>query len=107
MISRPYHDHKNKQQSRITCEESNVARSTKTYPLEESRHEDAFRRLSSPPLISFEAACREQQENGSQGGTVRTHLKKPKISDRAIFSSLIRALVWICETNRNGLHYAN
>jgi signal transduction histidine kinase len=39
-------------------------------------------RLSSPPLISFEAACREQQENGSQGGTVRTHLRKPKTLDR-------------------------
>jgi signal transduction histidine kinase len=37
-------------------------------------------RISSPPLISFEAACREQQENGSQGRTVRTHLKKPGIS---------------------------
>jgi signal transduction histidine kinase len=37
--------------------------------------------MSSPPLISFEAACREQQENGSQGRTVRTHLKKPGISD--------------------------
>jgi signal transduction histidine kinase len=46
------------------------------------RHEDVFRRLSSPPLISFEAACREKQENGSQGGTVRTHLRKPKTSDR-------------------------
>src|SRR6201987_6473906 len=41
-----------------------------------------LRRLSSPPLISFEAACREKQEQGSQGGTVRTHLRKPKISDR-------------------------
>src|SRR6202167_2411676 len=38
--------------------------------------------MSLPPLISFEAACREQQENRSQGGTVRTHLRKPKISDR-------------------------
>ena len=45
-------------------------------------HEDAFRRLCSPPLISFEAACRKQPEKGSQGGTVRTHLRKPKISDR-------------------------
>src|SRR6201987_2096797 len=41
-----------------------------------------LRRLSSPPLISFEAACREQQEKVSQGETVRTHLRKPKISDR-------------------------
>src|SRR6201987_759369 len=41
-----------------------------------------LRRLSSPPLISFEAACREKQEQGSQWGTVRTHLRKPKISDR-------------------------
>src|SRR6202007_2800551 len=40
-----------------------------------------FRRLS-PPLISFEAACREQQEKGSQGETVRSHLRKAKISDR-------------------------
>jgi hypothetical protein len=29
--------------------------------------EDAFRQLFSPPLISFEATCREQQEQGSQG----------------------------------------
>jgi signal transduction histidine kinase len=43
--------------------------------------EDVFRRLSSPPLISFKATCREQQEQGSQGGTVRTHLRKPEISD--------------------------
>ena len=33
-------------------------------------------------MISFEAACREQQEKGSQGETVRSHLRKPKISDR-------------------------
>jgi signal transduction histidine kinase len=52
----------------------------KTHPLDEG-HEDAFRRLSSPPLISFEAACREQQENGSQRGTVRTHLRKRETSD--------------------------
>ena len=45
-------------------------------------NEGAFRRLSSPPLISFEAACREQQEKGSQGETVRSHLRKPKNSDR-------------------------
>jgi signal transduction histidine kinase len=38
--------------------------------------------VSSPPPIRFEAACREQQENGSQGGTVRTHLREPKISGR-------------------------
>jgi signal transduction histidine kinase len=30
----------------------------------------------------FEAACREQQKKGPQGGIVRTHLRKPKISDR-------------------------
>jgi signal transduction histidine kinase len=41
-----------------------------------------FRRLSSPPVISFEVTCRELQEKGSQGGTVRTHLRKPAISDR-------------------------
>jgi signal transduction histidine kinase len=39
------------------------------------------------PLLSIvsspiEAACRERQEKGSQGGTVRTHLREPKISDR-------------------------
>jgi signal transduction histidine kinase len=33
-------------------------------------------------LISFEATCREQQEQGTQGGTVRTHRRKTKISDR-------------------------
>jgi len=33
-------------------------------------------------LFSFEAACREQQEKGSRGGTVRTHRRKTKISDR-------------------------
>ena len=44
--------------------------------------EDAFQRLSSPPVISFEVTCRTQQEEGSQGGTVRTHLRKPNISDR-------------------------
>jgi signal transduction histidine kinase len=38
--------------------------------------------LSSQLLISFDAACRKQQERGSQGGTVRTHLRKPKVSDR-------------------------
>jgi signal transduction histidine kinase len=42
-------------------------------------HEDA--RLSSAPLASFEATCREQQEKGSQGGTVGTQLRKPRISD--------------------------
>jgi signal transduction histidine kinase len=41
----------------------------------------AFRRMSSPPLISFEAACREQHENGSQGDTMGTHPRKPEISD--------------------------
>jgi hypothetical protein len=29
--------------------------------------EDAFRQMSSPPLISFEAPYREQQEPGLQG----------------------------------------
>jgi signal transduction histidine kinase len=43
--------------------------------------EDAFRGLSSPPLIGFEATCREQQEEGSREGTMRTHLRKPEISD--------------------------
>jgi C4-dicarboxylate-specific signal transduction histidine kinase len=47
-----------------------------------SSYENALRQLSSPPLISFEATCREQQEQGSQGGTVRTQLRKPRISDR-------------------------
>jgi signal transduction histidine kinase len=41
-------------------------------------HEDAFRRLSSPPLINFAATCHEQQEQESQGGRVR----KAEISDR-------------------------
>ena len=29
--------------------------------------EDAFRQLSSPPVINFKATCREQQEQGTQG----------------------------------------
>jgi C4-dicarboxylate-specific signal transduction histidine kinase len=41
-----------------------------------------FRRLSSPPPLSFEAVCREHQEKGSQGEAVRTHLRKPKILGR-------------------------
>ncbi len=41
---------------------------------------DAFRRLSSRPLISFEGICRGLQE-GSQGGIVRTPLIKREIPD--------------------------
>jgi signal transduction histidine kinase len=33
-------------------------------------------------VIGFKAACREEQEQGTQGGAVRTHLRKTKISDR-------------------------
>jgi hypothetical protein len=38
---------------------------------------------TSPPLISFGATCREQQKQCLQGGTVRTRLRKPEISDGA------------------------
>jgi hypothetical protein len=34
-------------------------------------------------------------------------LKNQRFQTAAIFSSLKRALVWICETNRGGLHHAN
>jgi C4-dicarboxylate-specific signal transduction histidine kinase len=37
---------------------------------------------SSPPLISFKATCSEQRDQGSQGGTVRTHRRESIISDR-------------------------
>jgi hypothetical protein len=68
--------------------------------------EDAFRRLSSPPPISFEATCREQQEKGPQGRTVRTHLRKPKISDRGNIFMFDKALLLICETSCRCVHKA-
>jgi len=43
--------------------------------------EDAFRGLSSTPLISFEATCREQQQERSQSEGMRTYRRKAKISD--------------------------
>jgi signal transduction histidine kinase len=43
--------------------------------------EDAFRRLSSLLLISFEQHLPRAPRTGITGGTVKTHLRKPEISD--------------------------
>jgi hypothetical protein len=74
-----------------------------------------------PPLATAEGAgssvhfvsnckChtrRKQPEQESQRETVEHTLGKQRFQTAAISLRLIRALVWICETNRSGMHQAN